>query len=394
MTRPIINFGAGPSALPESVLQDASKALLDFEGTGIGIAEISHRSKEFTAFVKQTESLIRNQLNVPSTHHILFTQGGGTGQFSAVVYNFLARHHLLHPDDAEPVLDYVITGSWSKKASEEARRLGGSRVHIAADACGQGKTFTRIPAHSEYSFSPNPAMIYYCENETVDGVQFSHDKSSPASFPFDRLPTDSLLPLVADYSSSFMSRPIPRLADHALIFAGAQKNIGPAGLTILIVRNDCLVDVNAAAALGAPPVPVSMAYKIIADAASLYNTPSVLALYISGLVLERSQKLGGVEYYEQVNKCKAEKVYDALRDGEAKGIYRPKVEQGSGSWMNIVFDVLGDGAEARFIAGAEQQGMKALKGHRSVGGIRISLYNAITEEQTDRIVAYMRQFSV
>ncbi|KAK0503133.1 pyridoxal phosphate-dependent transferase [Armillaria luteobubalina] len=384
MTRPT-NFGAGPSALPDSVLTDASAALLDFEGTGIGIAEISHRSKEFTAFVKKTETLIRTQLSVPPTHHILFTQGGGTGQFSAVVYNFLARYRLLHPDVCEPVLDYVLTGSWSKKASEEAK----------ATRCVAGsKTFTRIPAHSEYTFSPDPALIYYCENETVDGVQFSSDPASPAAFPFDRLPTNTLLPLVADYSSSFMSRPIPRLADHALIFAGAQKNIGPAGLTILIVRNDCLVDVDAAAALGAPPVPVSMAYKTIADAASLYNTPSVLALYISGLVLERSQKLGGVEYYEQVNRRKAEKVYDALRDGEARGVYRAKVDQGSGSWMNIVFDVLGEGAEAKFITGTEQQGMKALKGHRSVGGIRASLYNAITEEQTDQLVAYMRQFSI
>ncbi|KAK0459604.1 pyridoxal phosphate-dependent transferase [Desarmillaria tabescens] len=323
------------------------KLCFDFEATGIGIAEISHRSKEFTAFVKKTETLIRTQLNVPSTHHVLFTQGGGTGQFSAV-----------------PVLDYVLTGSWSKKASEEARRLGGSRC----------KTFTRIPAHSEYTFSPDPAQSMASSSHMT--------ASSPASFPFDRLPTDTLLPLVADYSSSFMSRPIPRLADHALIFAGAQKNIGPAGLTILIVRNDCLVDVDAAAALGAAPVPVSMAYKTIADAGSLYNTPS------------RSQKLGGVEYYGQVNKRKAENIYDALRDGEAKGVYRAKVEQGSGSWMNVVFDVLGDGAEAKFIAGAEQQGMKALKGHRSVGGIRVSLYNAITEEQTDRIVTYMRQFSI
>ncbi|KAG7452627.1 phosphoserine aminotransferase [Guyanagaster necrorhizus] len=394
MTRPI-NFGAGPSALPESVLKEAANGLLDFEGTGIGIAEISHRSKQFTAFVKKTETLIRTQLNVPSTHEILFTQGGGTGQFSAVVYNFLARHRLLHPDDGEPVLDYVVTGSWSKKASEEARRLvGGSRVHIAGDGRREGKTFTRIPGHSEYSFSPNAALIYYCENETVDGVQFSHDPSAPASFPFDRLPTTAaLLPLVADYSSSFMSRPIPRLADHALIFAGAQKNIGPAGLTILIVRQDCLVDVDAAAALGAPPVPISMAYNVIADAASLYNTPSVLALYISGLVLDRSLNLGGVQYYEQLNRRKADKVYAALRDGEARAIFRPKVEHGSRSWMNVVFDVLGDGAEARFIAGAEQLNMKALKGHRSVGGIRVSLYNAITEEQTDRLVAYIRQFT-
>ncbi|THU92185.1 phosphoserine aminotransferase [Dendrothele bispora CBS 962.96] len=388
MTERAINFGAGPSALPDSVLEEAARGLVNFQGTGIGIAEISHRSKEFTAFVSNLESLIRTQLDVPPTHKILFTQGGGTGQFSAVVLNMLARHRLLHPNltDEERFMDYVVTGSWSKKAAAEARRLGGGKVNIVAESSHS------IPSHDSFKFSSDPALIYYCENETVDGVQFSHEPSSPASFPFHLLPQNTLLPLVADYSSSFMSRKIPRLADHAIIFAGAQKNIGPSGLTIIIVREDCLVDVDAAAKLGAVPVPITMAYKTLADSSSLYNTPSTLPMYMAGLVLERSQELGGVQYFEELNKRKADKVYSVLKEGEAKGIFHGKVKEGSGSWMNITFGVLGEGAEAKFLAGAESRGMKALKGHRSVGGIRVSLYNAITEEQTDQLVAYMREF--
>ncbi|KAF5391402.1 hypothetical protein D9757_001970 [Collybiopsis confluens] len=392
-----INFGAGPSALPDSVLQEACKGLLDFKGTGIGVAEISHRSKEFTSLVAELENNIRSQLDVPPTHKIIFTQGGGTGQFSAVVLNMLARHRLLYPDlsDEQRVMDYVITGSWSKKAAEEARRVGGgASVHVAVDARKDSKPFDGIPAHKDFSFSADPALIYYCENETVDGVQFSNNPDSPASFPFHLLSEGrkGLLPLVGDHSSSFMSRKIPHLADHAVIFAGAQKNIGPAGLTILIVRQDCVVDVDAAAKLGAAPVPITMSFKAIADAGSLYNTPSTLPLYIASLVLERSKGLGGVEYFEIINGKKAGKVYAALKEGEEKGVFRSKVREGSGSWMNVVFDVLGDNAESKFLASAESQGMKALKGHRSVGGIRISLYNAITEEQTDKVVAYMKEF--
>jgi phosphoserine aminotransferase len=365
----IINFGAGPSALPLSVLKEAAKGLLDFNNTGIGIGEISHRSKEFTSFVTNLESLIRTQLDVPSTHTILFTQGGGSAQFSAVVLNLLARYRLLHPDvpDEERVMDYVVTGSWSKKAAEEAKRLGGGKVNIAVDTrkfSKDGRSFDSIPANDQYAFSRDPALIYYCENETVDGVQFSNRESSPAAFPFHLLPQNTPLPLVGDHSSSFMSRPIPHLADHAVIFAGAQKNIGPAGLTVLIVRHDCIVDVDAAAKLGATPVPLTMAYKTLADSGSLYNTPSVLSMYISGLVLQRMKELGGPKYYTEVNKRKAEKVYAALKEGETQGVLRGKVKSGSGSWMNIVFDVIGEGAETRFLAGAEQRGMKGLKGHR------------------------------
>ncbi|KAJ6547437.1 pyridoxal phosphate-dependent transferase [Mycena capillaripes] len=393
----VINFGAGPSALPDSVLQEAAKGLLNFNGTGIGIAEISHRSKEFTAFLAELEGSIRTQLDVPQTHSILFTQGGGSAQFSAIVLNLLARHRLLHPilPNDERVMDYVVTGSWSKKAAEEARRLGGGQVNVAVDArpySKDGKSFDNIPAHDAYSFSPDPALIYYCENETVDGVEFSTDASSPASFPFHLLPKNTLPPLVGDHSSSFMSRPIPHLADHAVIYAGAQKNLGPAGLTILIVRKDCIVDVDAAAKLGATPIPLTMAYKTLADHASVYNTPSVLPIYITGLVLRRSQELGGIKYYEELNKRKAEKLYSVIKEGEDKGLFKAKVKESSRSLMNVVFDVIGDGAEAKFISGAEALGMKAIKGHRSVGGIRISLYNAVTEEQVDTLVAYMKDF--
>jgi phosphoserine aminotransferase len=427
----VIYFGPGPSALPEDVLEQTSKALFNFNDTGIGIAEVSHRSKDFQTYIAHCEALIREQLHVPPTHKILFTQGGGSGQFSAVVLNMLARHRLLHPnlDDDDRTMDYVITGSWSNAAAEEAKRLGGAKFHVAVDARTYSKDgkFDSIPPHAVYNFSPDPALIYYCENETVNGVQFAKDENSPASFPFHLLPKDKLLPLVGDYSSSFMSRRIPRLADHAIIYAGAQKNLGPAGLTIVIVRQDCLVDVDAAARYGATPVPVTMSYKTLSDKGSLFNTPPVLAIYMAGLVLERNKKLGGVEYYEDLNQRKADKVYGALREGEKRGIFRSIVNIGSGSMMNIVFEVLGEGAEAKFLAEAENRGLKGLKGHRSVysmllkrcadyshrslggtmrafdaghrltlslTGIRVSLYNAITEEQTSKLVSYMKWFIV
>lgn len=373
----VVNFGAGPSALPLPVLEQAGRALVDFDGTGIGIAEISHRSKEFVAFVRKLEDLIKSQLGVPDTHAILLTQGGGTGQFSAVVYNMLARHRLLHPELSEDqrTLDYVLTGSWSKKAQEEAHRLGGGVVNTVVDArkhSESGKTFNQIPPHDEFKFSEDPALIYYCENETVDGVQFAGSESAPTAFPFHLLDKmkgpNKLLPLVADYSSSFMSRPIPRLADHAIIYAGAQKNLGPAGLTILIVRKDCIVDVDAAAKLGAAPVPITMAYNTLYNSGSLYNTPSVLPVYMVGLVLEHMQVRGGIPYYEYLNRDKQEVVYEVLEHGEFKGVIKIKVKAGSRSWMNATFDILGEGAEKRFLEGAVKEGLKGLAGHRSVGG--------------------------
>jgi len=378
----LINFGAGPSALPDSVLEEAAKGLVNFANTGVGIAEISHRSPEFTTCLSNLEAQVRSQLAVPPTHSILFTQGGGTAQFSAVILNLLARHRLLFPDlDNSRSLDYVLTGSWSRSAYEEGCRMSGNGnnyiVNIAADGrnYSQDKTsFTSIPPHESYKFSNNPALIYYCENETIDGVQFKHDVESvdkegnsvQGTFPFHLLPQDTLVPLVGDYSSSFMSRPIPRLADHAVIFAGAQKNIGPAGLTILIVRNDCIVDVDAAVTFHAQSVPRTMAYKTLADSNSVYNTPPVLSIYISGLVLKRTSELGGMEYYETLNRRKAQKVYGALREGEEKGVLKGHVQKGSTSWMNVVFTVLDKDKEKAFLEGAENRGMTGIKGHRYV----------------------------
>ncbi|KAJ6490755.1 pyridoxal phosphate-dependent transferase [Mycena vitilis] len=390
----VINLSAGPCALPEPVLHEAAKGLLNFNGTGIGISEISHRSPEFVAFLTELEGSIRAQLDVPQTHSILFTQGGGALQFSAIVYNLLARHRLLHPHlPGERVMDYVLTGWFSEIAVNEARRLGGARVNVVADArlYSKGKPFDNIPPHEAYKFSPNPALVFYCENETVDGVQFSDDPASPTSFPFHMLP--ELAPLVGDYSSSFMSRPIPHLADHAVIFASAQKNIGPAGLTVLIVRNDCIVDVEAAAKLGAASVPYTMAYKTFSDHGSLYNTPSVFAIYVTGLVLRRSRALGGVKYFEEVNKRKAEKLYAVVKEGEAKGVLRARVPEGAGrSLMNVVFDFNERELQTKFVSGAEARGIKGIKGHPLVIGTRLSIYNAVTEEQVDAVVAYMRDF--
>jgi len=361
-------------------------------------------------------------------------QGGGTGQFSAVVYNLLARHRLLHPElsDDERRLEYALTGSWSRKAMEEAKRLCagpkgvGGDVRVVVDArtfSKDGKSFDNIPPHAEYQFSPYttaslahlrvrpppPALIYYCENETVDGVQFSDDPMSPQSFPFGLLfPPGSddeqgsshqpLLPLVGDYSSSFMSRPIPRLADHAVIFAGAQKNLGPAGLTIVIVRQDCLVDADAAAKLGAAPIPVTFSYKTAADSNSLHNTPSVFSIYVAGLVMRNIEKEGGLKRYEEVNRRKKDKLYEIVKKAEVEGVLRRRVHEGSESWMNVAFEGLGaDGmvskdVEQRLISGASQRGMVGLNGHRSVGGIRASLYNAITEGEVGRLVDYIREF--
>ncbi|KAJ6581846.1 pyridoxal phosphate-dependent transferase [Mycena capillaripes] len=391
-----VNLSAGPCALPESVLLEAAKGLLDFNGLGVGIAEISHRSPEFITLLTEVEGLIRTQLDVPQTHTILFTQGGASLQFPAIVYNLLARHRLLYPDldEEERVMDYVLTGRFSHFAVEEARRLGGAHTNVAVDArvySKDGKSFDNIPSHDSYEFSPDPALIFYCDNETIDGVQFSNDMASSISFPFHLLP--KLPPLVADYSSSFMSRPIPHLADHAVIFASAQKNIGPAGLTVLIVRNDCLVDVNAAAKLGATPVPEIMAYKTLADNFSVYNTAPVLAIYITGLVLRRSEAMGGVRYFEEVNKRKAEKLYAVIKEGEAKGLLYARVREGAGrSVMNAVFDFTSSDAEARFVSGAEARGIRGIKGHPLVTCTRLSIYNAVTEEQVDVVVAYMKEF--
>ncbi|KAG9318729.1 pyridoxal phosphate-dependent transferase [Chiua virens] len=384
MSDRVINFGAGPSALPEEVLAEACEGLLNFQNTGIGIAEISHRSADFDRFIREVEENVRILLQLPQNYKVLFAQGGGTAQFSAVVLNMLARYRSRAGTVEKPAMDYVVTGSWSEKAMKEAKRLGTERRPTITSPIATGY---------RNNFSHDPALIYYCANETVDGVEFDDHLQSSTSFPFDSLPDDA--PLVADYSSAFMSRPIPCIERHAVIYAGAQKNIGPAGLTIIIVRDEWSNVLDNS-------IPLCLSYKALVDSRSLYNTPPVLSIYITGLVLRRMLKMGEhygrskektLHYYAEFTAKKASKVYAALEGGEARGVFKGKVPQGSGSKMNIVFDVVGgEDRLKQFMSGAEQRGMKGIKGHRSVGGIRISLYNAITEDQVDRLVQYMNEF--
>lgn len=377
----VINVTAGPSQLPLAVLEEATKGLLNFRGTGIGITEISHRSPEFSAMTNELRDIIRTHLGVPATHEILFTQGGGSQQFSAVVMNLLERHRRLFPDlkNEERVLDYIVTGSWSSKAAQEAKKVGDSAkiniVHDSRKLSESGQAFEEIGSASvvkSWNFSKNPAFVYYCDNETVDGVQFegylspNGDSSLEVSFPIDSLPRDPSdssrpIPLVADVSSSFFSRPIYRIADHALIFAGAQKNLGPSGLTVLIARKDLLVPsmpgVNRT-------IPTTLDYSILATSGSLYNTPPMFSMYVSLLVMQHYERNGGLPEVASMNLRKGRKLYGALIEGEKKGFYKLRVKDGSRSWMNVVFEVVGEGQEEKFMKEATAVGIRGFKGHR------------------------------
>jgi phosphoserine aminotransferase len=324
---------------------------------------------------------LRDLLKVPDSHAILFTQGGGTTQFSSVVMNLLPYYRqqqasTSYEDYKPPVLDYVVTGSWSSKAYAEAQRLAEptspqakpyAAVHLAV-SMKQNK-FTKLPREEEYKFSEDASMVYYCENETINGIQFPLDSTSPTAFPFDKVPKSAIL--VADYSSSFLSRPIPRIEQHGIIYAGAQKNLGPSGVTVVIVRKDLLVDTTAAAKLGGvPTVPIALEFKTLADNESMYNTPPTFPIYVSALVLKHLIKdKGGINGLEETNRKKAELLYSTLDAAASKGVARAVVQdQGARSWMNVTFQIEGEGAEKKFLVGAEQKGFQQLKGHRSVGG--------------------------
>ncbi|WRT65782.1 phosphoserine transaminase [Kwoniella shivajii] len=398
------NFAAGPSPLPTTVLEEAALGLLNYEETGMGICELSHRGKEFKAVIEGAEADLRALLSIPENYTILFTQGGGTGQFSAVLLNLLSAHRLANPVPAEefkpPVVDYVVTGSWSSKAYSEAQRLSlppfpscpsFSEPRIAAST--KSTNWTRLPSKEEYNFNKDAAYIYYCENETINGIEFPPKPEDDSAFPFDLVPEG--VNLVADYSSSFISRPIPNIEKHAVIYAGAQKNLGPSGVTVLIIRNDLLVDTTQASKLGCvPPVPITYEWKILADNGSLYNTPPTFPIYVSALVLKHliSEK-GGLQGLEKTNKAKAELLYQTLDDAESKGKVKLVVrEKSARSWMNVTFTIEGEGQEKKFLEGAEKRGFRQLKGHRSVGGIRASIYNAVTLDSINLLCEYIKEF--
>lgn len=402
-----INLGAGPSSLPTSVLLEAAQGILDYDSTGMGLVELSHRSKTFQKLMDKTEADLRQLLNVPESHAVLFLQGGGTEQFSATALNLLAAHAVKNPDyfksngNKGPPCDYAVTGSWTAKAVKEAARLGAT-TNVAVDSRkveGSSGKFGIIPPVSEWKLSPvdsKPAMLYYCDNETVDGVEFP----SPG-FPIHELPEEyrKTVPLVADCSSNILSRPID-VAAHAIVFFGAQKNVGPSGTTVAIVRRDLIVDPDLGVPNGGPRIPTTLVYKNMLDNGSLYNTPPMFAIYASGLVFEDLlRNKGGVKGATERSEKKAGLIY-GLIDGSG-GVFLPTVKQPSArSRMNVTFRISRPGQdkpdedlEEKFVKRCAENNIAQVKGHRSVGGIRTSLYNAVTVEQTQKLAQVMTAFA-
>ncbi len=354
MSRPY-NFSAGPAMLPEPVLRRAQEEMLDWQGTGMCVAEMSHRGKEFMSIAEQAERDLRELLAIPEGYRVLFLQGGASSQFAMVPMNLAGR---------TGKADYLNTGSWSKKAIAEAHRF--CAVHVAAST--QPERFVRAPAQAELALSEDAAYLHYTPNETIEGVEFPYIPESAA-------------PLVADMSSTLLSRPV-EVARYGAIYAGAQKNIGPAGLTILILREDLI---------GEPltGTPTMFDYRVHAESGSMYNTPPTYAWYLAGLVFQWLKDLGGLEGMAEINRRKAEKLYAAI-DGSS--FYANPVEPASRSWMNVPFTLADPELDADFLAGAKEAGLLTLKGHRSVGGMRASIYNAMPEAGVDALIAFMTEF--
>ena len=356
MTR-AYNFCAGPAALPLAVLEKARDEMTDWHGRGLSIMEMSHRSKEFVGVAAQAEQDLRDLMAIPANYKVLFMQGGAHSQFSMVPMNLLR---------GGKKADYIVTGQWSKKAVGEAKRY--AEVHIAATT--EGNNFTSVPAQHELNLSPDAAYVHYCPNETIGGVKF------------DYIPDVGDKVLVADYSSSILSEPID-VSKFGLIYAGAQKNIGPAGLCVVIVREDLLGDTL-------PGTPTMFDYKVCADNDSMYNTPPTYSWYLSGLVFEWLKAQGGVEAIGVVNKRKAAKLYDYI---DNSGFYANPVAKNNRSIMNVPFTLASAELDKVFLAESEAAGLLNLAGHRSVGGMRASIYNAVGEDAVDALIAFMGDFA-
>jgi phosphoserine aminotransferase len=355
MTR-VFNFSAGPAALPQPVLERAAAEMLDWHGSGMSVMEMSHRGKEFISIAEEAEALLRELLAVPANYKVLFMQGGAIAENAIVPMNMLR---------GKASADYIDTGEWSKKSLKEARKYGA--VNVAASAADSG--YTTIPPRDSWRLDPDAAYVHICSNETIGGVEYHFT------------PDVGAVPLVADMSSNILSRPVD-VARYGLIYGGAQKNIGPAGLTIVIVREDLLG--------GALPVtPSAFDYKTVADNDSMYNTPPTYAIYIAGLVFQWLKQQGGLAAMEAHNRSKAALLYDYL-DGTP--FYKAPVARECRSWMNVPFKLHDETRDAAFLKGAEARGMVQLKGHRSVGGMRASIYNAMPLEGVQALVAYMREF--
>jgi phosphoserine aminotransferase len=355
MTR-VFNFSAGPAVLPESVLRQAAEEMLDWQGSGMSVMEMSHRGKEFISIAEKAEADFRELLAVPAHYKVLFMQGGAIGENAIVPMNLLR---------GKTGADYIDTGEWSKKSIKEAKKY--ATVNVAASAAATG--YDRVPARSEWQLDPDAAYVHICSNETIGGVEYQFT------------PEVGAVPLVADMSSDILSRPV-EVAKYGLIYGGAQKNIGPAGLTLVIVREDLLG--------GALPVtPSAFDYKTVADNDSMYNTPPTYAIYIAGLVFQWLKAQGGLAVMAERNRAKAALLYEHL-DGSR--FFTSPVQRDCRSLMNVPFKLRDEALDAAFLKGADARGLLQLKGHRSVGGMRASIYNAMPVEGVKALVAYMKEF--
>jgi phosphoserine aminotransferase len=355
-TRRIFNFSAGPAVLPLAVLEQAQRDLVALPGVGMSILEVSHRSAVFENVLAQAIEDIRSLAGVPSNYRVLFLQGGASLQFAMVPMNLLAEG---------ATADYLVTGVWASKAVDEAKKIG--KVHIAATT--KAEQFSRVPRAEEIVLSPNAAYVHMTSNNTIYGTQWS------------TLPDVGKVPLVSDSSSDIFSRPID-VARHALIYAGAQKNMGPSGVTVVIIREDLL-------ARSAASLPAMLSYAVHAESGSLYNTPPVFAVYLLGLVMQWLRAQGGLDAVARVNERKAQKLYAEI---DRTGFYRGTAQKDSRSLMNVTFRLESEELETRFVREATAEGLDGLKGHRSVGGIRASIYNAFPEEGIDALTSFMREF--
>jgi phosphoserine aminotransferase len=357
----IFNFSAGPAVLPREVLQQAAAEMLDWHGSGMSVMEMSHRGPEFISIYKQAVADLRELLDVPPNYKILFQQGGGLGQNAIVPLNLAGRR-------AQPAtIDFVHTGSWSGKSLKEAARY--AKVNVAAS--GQENGFTAVPPQENWKLTQDAAYLHICTNETIDGLEYNFVPQAPAG-----------VPIVADMSSHILSRVID-VSQYGVIFAGAQKNIGPAGLTLVIVRED-LLD----AAL--PICPSAFHWKTVAEHDSMFNTPPTYAIYIAGLVFDWLKRQGGVAAMEQRNIEKARLLYGAL---DADDFYQNRVAKEYRSRMNVPFYLRDESLNDKFLAGAKARGLLQLKGHKSVGGMRASIYNAMPIEGVQALVDYLNEFA-
>jgi phosphoserine aminotransferase len=353
----LYNFCAGPAALPTDVLTKAQSDLLNWQGKGLSVMEMSHRSPEFVGIAKKAEQDLRDLMVIPDNYKVLFMQGGASSQFTMVPMNLLR---------GKKTADYINTGQWSKKAIAEAKRY--CDVNVAATT--EGNHFTSAPSQKELKLNPEAAYVHYTPNETIGGVQF------------DYVPDTKGVPLVADYSSAILSEEID-VSKFAMIYAGAQKNIGPAGLCIVIIRDDLLGDTLAG-------TPTMSDYKVLADNDSMYNTPPSYGWYLAGLVFAWLKDQGGIKAIAEINQRKAQKLYSFIDTNE---FYSNPVAINNRSIMNVPFILANSDLDKAFLAASEAAGLLNLAGHRSVGGMRASIYNAVEEKAVDALIAFMAEFA-